>query len=644
MRKINIVLLILVLFSLASCNTEDETITKEVEKQDFYVQTSKITELPKDYVLEKSWIIESSQNIALSSNAVWRVSRVDVQEWQKVVVWQILAYLEDNIWSYNINLQRTWNALEMAKINYESTKISLDKQVFDLEVNLENLNDSLNSLEEEKIESLRQNQSNLDNSDVLDENSKSYLDLEKLKNTIEKMELDYNSQLTANNQNIEGYRLSLKKEQNTLSTMMNDIIDFSDQLLWITDNYEDESDKIKDYLWWKDKVQKQLSYDSLRNLITYKENEFSSLSLNNLEIDNIILNLSIIDNWYDKIKLVLTNLEETLNNSIESYWVLWSIEITGFIGQINWYQASFAWNYAWFVGYNNWTSTFLRTYKNSEDSTKKQIDLLKKDKEILEKSLSLWNLWADVSYNKTIISYDDRLKGIKSQLKIAENNLENAKKTREITLRSLNNSISSAQISNNESFKQLSKLIIKSPINWVINWVFIDKWQEVNQWTKVFSVFNNKIPEVKIYFDQKELWIISVWKTIYWKRDSKTFTWSIVSISSIADSNLKYSATVTFNDWFDLIGELIDIEIPIETEKLFLPINVVEIVENNVWFAKVLENSQVKNVEFKFWEIQNDKIEVMWCTELWEEDCISLDIILNDTTNFDKEKFNIVVK
>ncbi len=645
MRKINILLLIFISLSIISCSKGvlDEG-KEEIKKQDFYIKTSNITDLPRDYILKKSWIIESSQNIILSSNAIWRVSRVDVKEWQNVKKWQILAYLEDNIWSYNLNLQKWANTLEMTKINYESTKITLDKQVFDLEINLDNLKNNLLALENDKIETLRQTQSNLDNSNIKNKDSKSYLDIEKLQNTIEKLTLDYNSKLIADKQVINGYKLSLNKEQNTLLIMMNDVIDFSDKLLWVTDNYKDEAKEIRDFLWTKDKTQKQISFEALKSLITYKENKFNSIDLNYISKENILKNLDIINFGYDKLKFLLNSLEETLNNSIESYWVLWKAEISAYIWNINLYQVTFSWNYTWFVAYNNGTSTFLKTYETSEESTKKQIDLLKQDKQILEKTFSLWNLWADVSYNKTVINYKDKITSLKSQIKIVNNNLENAKKTRVVALKNLNNSIDLAKISYNEALKQVSKLIIKSPISWVINGVYIDNGQEVNQWTKVFSIINNKIPEVKIYFDKKELSLVNIWKNIYWKNDWKIYTWSIYSISNIADNNFKYPAIINFNNWFNLIGDLLEIEIPIKTEKYFLPINIVQIVKDNIWYVNVLKDWKIKNVQLNFWEIQNDKIEIRWCITLLEKECTSLNIILNDITNYDEEKFNIVVK
>jgi len=57
---------------------------------------------------------------------------------------------------------------------------------------------------------------------------------------------------------------------------------------------------------------------------------------------------------------------------------------------------------------------------------------------------------------------------------MARNNLKNSQKTKDITLKSLQNAISEAQISYASAQKEYNKLTITSPINGSVSDVFID--------------------------------------------------------------------------------------------------------------------------------------------------------------------------
>jgi hypothetical protein len=71
---------------------------------------------------------------------------------------------------------------------------------------------------------------------------------------------------------------------------------------------------------------------------------------------------------------------------------------------------------------------------------------MKKDLEILKKSFAVNSQLAEVGLNKTIINSQDAISNLTIQLDSAKNTLDNAKKTREVTLRSLQNSINEARI------------------------------------------------------------------------------------------------------------------------------------------------------------------------------------------------------
>ncbi len=643
MGNVKKVLLFLIsVLLISSCGTENEEVVKtEVEKKDFFIQTEKISNFGNWYNLKKTWKLSSSENISISSNAIWRVNSVKVRKWDSVNAWGILATLEDNIWSYAINLQKAQNVLENAEITKQSNILTLDKQIFDLETNLDTLKSNLAYVESDKQQSIKKSTDDLNSLNLDDETSKSSLELKKIEDNIEKLEFDYNTKLTTDQEIIEWYKLSLKKEHNSMVFLMDDVINFSDELLGVTPANKYKNDSFESFLWAKDSWQKADTVKLLLDIISYRE----EIDTYNLETEEDILNLiEVLTTWYDKLKVLLINVEEVLNNSIESSWYLSSTQISTYISSVNVYQSTMQWNYTAFVAFSNSVKSFLRTYVDAEESLKKQIDILKWDRDILLKTMDSWELSAEVALEKLIISYDDKIKSLKSQIEMAENNLDNTKKTRDVTIKSLNNAIAAANIWVQQAQKEYSKLTIKSPISWIVKEVNVDQWQEVANWTPMFSVLNNWAPEVIVYLSKSEHDKLEIWDVAYIKNDTDSFSWEIVSISNVADDNLKFLSTVSFKENLSSMWDVVDIYIPLDVERLLVPINVVTVLDDGVWVINILKDGKIETVQIELWELYWDKIEVIRCISLDIEDCGSLDVIITDVSNFDKNKFNLVVK
>jgi len=96
----------------------------------------------------------------------------------------------------------------------------------------------------------------------------------------------------------------------------------------------------------------------------------------------VIESLDFITSLYEKEKTMLNNLQITLNNSIISVGQLGPTEIANFTTQINGYQTSLQANYSGFTSFSSSTKSFLRTYKNTQESLAKSIELQEKDKNI----------------------------------------------------------------------------------------------------------------------------------------------------------------------------------------------------------------------------------------------------------------------
>lgn len=607
-----------------------------VSKKIFFVETLNFWDFSSNTMLKKVWKIEWAQDISLSSNALWRINNLYVKQWDEVKKWQTIATLEDNVGNYLLNLEKSKNILDKARINYESQKILLDKQVLDAQLNLDKVEKNYDSIKKSIDQNIKKAQNDLSNLDLTNSWSKSNLDLEKLDNTIAKLELDYQNKLLSDSETLYSFLSSIKKDHLSLSILIDDVVEFWDSLLWVTPLHRDDElvDDIRDFLWAYDIGQKNKTKDNLIDIINYKDLEFDNLEFS--DTSKIIDYLSFLSTWYQKTKTLLDSLEKTLNNSVNSEWNLSLSDLSSYSSSVNLFQTTLQGNYTSFISFDSSTRSFLRTYELSQESLLKQIELAKKDREILENSLSTWEFNAQVWYNTTVINSVDSINNIENQLTQSKNNLENAIKTREVSLKSLENSIDEANINYLSSQKEYSKLTIKSPIDWVIWDVFVDLWQEVYNWTNLFSIFSEKEKEIDIYFSKNDLNYVKVWDKLSILYSWKSYNWTIVSISKVADNNLNYNAKVHFDNLEnDFIGDLVELEIPIKLDNKLVPINYIDVVWEWKWILKEFKDHSFSDLYVDLWNVWWDYIEVLSKIDDYKE------IITSDVSNFDEAKFII---
>ena len=579
----------LIIFTLLLTSCWWEEVIKEEQKKDFTIETKFFGDFSKETYIKKTWKVNSTQDLSISSQSTWRVKLIFVKEWQSVVVWQTLAILEDNIANYWISLERARNNLERAKINYETTENGLNKSISDISINVKNL----------KID---------------ENNSSSFLELEKINNTITKLDIDFDNLQVLNVQTINGFYVSLEKEFGILERYLVDVIDFIDKHFWYTPLNEDEDDLFEDYLWAKNRMQRDSTKNLLVDLINYKDIELSWVNVvnnwNTKDLNNYVNKITI---WYDKIDKILREFEMTLDNSISSIWNLSESDIATKKATTNWYQTTLNMNNWAFIWLKNSMNSFLETYLRWEESLQKQMELLEADKRIYIKSLDI-------------------------KLEIDESTLNEAFKNKELTLKNLDNVINDARIGYNQAYKEYQKLTIKSPINWVIWDVWIDVGQEINTGYRVFTISNTSDNEINISFNKRELDLVKVWQEVIVEFDSASHTWTLFSISKTADSNLKYNSKVRLSDWINLTWNIVSVQIPIKTDKILLPINIIKVNNSWIWTINILENWEIKQIDLVLWTIYWDKIQII--DELNE----NIQIIMSYIDNFDAEKFILKVK
>lgn len=635
--------LILITLLLLSCWKKEEVIKNG--KKDFSIQIKSLKSLWGNSFLQKSGKIEWKDDIKLSSQAVWRIWNISVKEWDKVRAWENIVFLDDTVANYNISLERAANTIEKIQITYDSTKVSLDKQIFDLEIALEKLNNSLETLKTTSKIDISQAKDNLSSTDYEWMDTKSSLELQKIDNSIAKAELDYNNTLNNNVETIENFKSSIKKEYLTQKTFFDDIINFWDKLLWVTRLYEYQDDyiKMKNYFWVKNSWQKDETKELLSNLITQRDTVLKNMTFDNLSEADVLNYMTTIESNYSLADKYLNLLESTINNSIISVWQLSQWQIDGFNATTNWYQSQLSISNAWFIGFKNWTSSFLKTYKNNESSLAKQLELLRKDREIFVKNYDLWSTQSENTLDKIVAWTEDNIKSLELQIKQTEDTIRSSKASRELTLKWLENSMKDAYIWQELAIKDYNKLNIKASIDWVVWDIFVDEWQDVVTWTPILSIISDKASEVELSFKESELASIEVGDPVYTKIGEKSLTWTIYSISSISTDSLNYKVLAVFNEKIQNLGWVIDVSIPIKAKSVLIPIKNINLVWTNKWVVNLLEKWKIVQKEILLWKMYRDNIEFLSFLD-WTKLDDKIMIIITDISNYDENKFNLKVE
>ncbi|NDK07699.1 HlyD family efflux transporter periplasmic adaptor subunit [Candidatus Gracilibacteria bacterium] len=640
MKKI--ISLFLLTLLLISCGKTEETVKNT--KKDFLVQIKPLDSLGSNSFLKKSGKIEGKEDIKLSSQGIGRIGNIAVKEGEKVRAGQNIVFLDDTVANYGLNLDRAGVSIERLQINYDSTKVSLDKQIFDLEIALEKLENSLKTLKTTSSVDISQAQDNLNNSDYEGMDTKSSLELQKLDNSISKAELDYNNALSNNKETIENFKNSTKKEYLTQKMFLDDIITFGDKLFDITGLYEDDVKKFDDFFGAKDMLLKSKTEEELKNLVKIKETLNSmNFDKENLTEENLLDFLLVIETNYTTIDRYLTSLEKTINNSLISVGQLGQTQIDAYVATTNAYQSQLTINNSAFIGFNNSASSFLKTYKNTESSLAKQLELLKKDRDIFVKSYDLGTTSSENTLTKVVTSSEDAINSIELQIKQTVESIKTAKESRDLTLKGIENSMREAYIAQNLAAREYNKLNITASIDGVIGDIFVDEGQDVSMGTPILTIISDKASQVELYFKESELQYIDVGDPVYTKIGEKSLTGTIYSVSSISDDSLNYKVLAVFNEKIQNLGGVIDVSVPIKSKSILLPIKNVKLVGTNKGTIYIYDNKKVVQKEVLLGKMYKEDIEFLGFLDSKINPKKAF-IVTSDFTNYDENKFNIKIE
>ncbi len=637
MRKYFILSIILSLFLLYSCTwSQENTWSWAVEKWNFLIETKTAWNLNNEYALEKSSKIEAASEIVLTSEATWRVENIAVKEGDNVSKWQNLVYLFDNSMNLNTAYKQAILNLDQAKIQYSNQKLALDKNIEDSELALTKLKLNYENTKKNIEQDVIQAKDNLKNSDVNASGSKTSLDVQKIDNSIAKMEFELETLKKSNKDKIDSFISNVNREKDNLNNLLVSVINFGEELY--ATKYPVNKPAYYLYLWAENNTKKTRAEQTLQKLINYKKDTFDWIKL--VEKDSEILDfITKIEEWYAMMKSFLDDTLEVITSSVSEQNYLPETMLTGYHNQVNGYIQSYTSASAWLVAMRSNVVAFLNTYKDNEASTEKQIDLVRKDKEIALKSYWTNELSSKVAYEKIMISSQDTISNLDLQLKSAETTLINAKKTRDITLQNLENSIKAAELNVEKSSIEVSKLVVKSPISAQVASIDVTVGQTYNMWSQMLKLISTSKRELDVYVTSEDLEKIHVWDKVYIKYRWENFEWDVFSKSNVANETLNYKVKVSLNKDIHLVWGVADVSFKLKSKFPLININSVTVLHSQwnkkIWEINIFKWWKLDKLEVELWDVYGKFIEIKTPLEKDTE------IILNDVSNFDSEKFEL---
>ena len=513
----------------SSLSTQIETETYDAGDPEI----ATLSDFSHNLMIEKPGKFASSQDIVVTSQANWKVSQIYFKEGQEVKWWQPVIALSDTIASYKLQVDNAKNSLDRAILTKQQTELTINQQIESSKNAYENAQKAFELAKKSSEISVKQVRNSVSTADS---------SVDTLRNSF----------------------LALKKS--TLN-YMDTVIDTSDAILWVSKYYEDNLDKwIEVYVGAKDSTKKEQAKQQLRDLYTARD-EIKALDDIPADINTLKNSVLKLDSAAEQISKFWGTMVEVMRNSIASDGSLSQATIDKYISTFQWFEATSAW------GTNlRWTIT----------SFKSQVDA--------QISWS-WTL-AQENANLTL---EDTINKTENALFQAEIGLKNAKiaydtvlENKSVQLAILDNAIVAAKIGYESALTQYNKLSVRSPVTWIIWDILIAEGQEVWAGTQMFKVSGVKKQQIEVYITADEYQYIQSDKPVEVIYQNNNLTWSIDSISTVADRTNLFKATIQLDSDVSLLWDIAKVKFPIKvSENTILPLDLVKILNDNQWEVKI---------------------------------------------------------
>jgi multidrug resistance efflux pump len=567
------------------------------EKKDLVISIVPIGGVSGSSTITKNAKVEWLSDIVLSALAPGRVQSIRTNIWDEVQRSELLVQLLDSQWSTTFRKQNAELSIWSAQNAYQIQKKQIEKQIQDLLIAKERANISYNNT-------------------LWKEWNNTQLQISGLQKNLEKARLDYENKVKSDDITINNNIITAKNIYSDTMNILIDTIDQWDKLLAISDpNKLTPEEKL--YIWWKDTNTKSIAEKQLSELLA-KKTQLETL-WNAITKDNLDAYLKQYGQILSTINEFTISMKTVLFNSIIDTRYLSQSKLDWLNTIFSTLQSRISAVNASITSQSNAFSTFLSTYKDQQDSLRRQVDIL--DNDVMLKKTQL----------------DEQAKNISLNLQSSSWSLSFAIDTQDLSLASIENSLSQAQLALREAEFNFTKFSVMAPIPWIVSDVLVDEWQEVSIWTPILKMVS-KWEEINIWLQEDELKWVQVWDLVEVSSDEIVGSGTIVSIWSVADKNGNYPVKIIIEWWDFNVWSFVTVSMVSVRSNLVLPLNSITIVDNGVWQIALWDWEKIITKLVTLWSVFGEYVEVK------DKIDSTYSLIVSDVSNYDATKMNIKIK
>ena len=520
-----ILLLILTSLFFSSCSKQEE---KKVEK--FYKTVSISTwsiENTETYVWYVKWKIQTM----LATKAPWKITYLAKKVWDRVYKWELLASLDS----------------AEAKTNYATADSIVDSLYALRESTIKSFDEQIKATKEKIAQAeawLKWITTWLNDTKNI---TKNQIETAKLAVQTAKTNLEETKKtLATKKENILAWAKSAITQNIILSE---NIIDFVDKFLGITEENKHYNDRFEDFIWAKDlknKEEAKALFKQIRPIyLEYKKYYKENIEWKNPSEQVLISWLKKAINISEKLKKLLDKTYDVLDDSVPNTYLPLSMinsykaQVSKFWSQLEQTLLSMSWDTMVWL---KWT---LENLKNFESQKQKAISLLEKQLEIAKQQLAQYESMASWKVNE-----------VSTKKEIAEKQLQEAKAWlqaliagKQAKLKELDSKIAEASWKRNLSAVYISDWKIYSPINWVIVSKMAEIWQVVWAWMPIYTVASDKNVEISIDLPKFITDNLKLYQKVWVEINNKSYTWTITELPNVANMiTKKIPVKITVNN------------------------------------------------------------------------------------------------
>lgn len=637
-RFIYVVCFLVVSSSILSwCGVDVDTdVQWSGDVQQFTLQVAPVASFGMKGWFKKSGIVTTAEQVTVSAQVPWRVTQITGKIWSKTHAWQQIISLEDTAWTVSFAVKRATVGLESAKDLYNQQALGLEKALFDTQIGFERNRITSDTTKTDIAKQQEKLQKDLKDTDLSNPTSNLSLQLDKLNNDLTKAQLDYQTKIDADNQTIQNFINTVKLLWTDLHNLFSDTVEQTDNLLGYTPAKRSANDAFETMLGNKDFFTKAKAEESFR-LVIAAYDEFKML-VSDIHTGSMVPLLQSYQKGVNRINTSLSDTNSLLLMTEPGGTALPKSQYDTFKLQFDGLKAKASGLWSSITNQINGINSFFATYKQSQESLAKSIDGLKQQVEITTRSLQDAEYNAKLWASRQTIWFDATLQNQELSDRSNIYNAEFSVKNNEIALDNLWNSLNSAQIAYQEASFAREKFNVKSPIQWTVTDILVDKGQEVTPGTPLFTVVNTLLTQVELDITAWEKELIVPWQVVELDQWWFVGKWIIESVSEVADRNFWYKVVVVITEWkFDIWSSVQVSFLWSLGENIIVPLNAVTIVDNGRGVVQLWRWWKLTPVTIGLGSLAGEYVIVT--------DGLNIDdlIITSDTSNFDPEKMEVRV-